>query len=171
MNSNLQKFRSFLARFFPGKTEKVPVSKLADFQEFSVWKEACDELLVKPFPPQSSSSDFSTEEIERDSCVSFAKLSNWEIICQEILDTEYSHVYYQKCYDELRRRGKSEQEIFEMRRCAWYTAGWFNFPMRLWDWVSLDESDMFRAIELLYDKKQISQHQRIEFENFVKLHV
>ena len=62
------------------------------------------------------------------------------------------------------------QEIFEMRRCAWYTAGWFNFPIMLWDWVSLDESDILRAIELLYDKKQISQEQRIEFEDFVKLH-
>ena len=80
-------------------------------------------------------------------------------------------MYYQKCYDELRKRGKSEQEIFEMRRIAWQTAGWFNFPMMLWDWVSLDESDILRAIELLYDKKQISQKQRLEFENFVKDHV
>ena len=162
--------RSFLARFFPSKAEKVSESKLADFQEFSVWKEVCDELLAKPFPPQSSSSGFSADDIEKDKRVSFTKLSNWEIVCQEMLDTEYSHAYYQKCYDELRRRGKSDHEILEMRRCAWYTAGWFNFPMMLWDWVSLDESDMFRAIELLYDKKQISQEQRIEFENFVKLH-
>jgi len=40
----------------------------------------------------------------------------------------------------------------------------------VWDWVSLDESDIFRAIEWLYDKKHISQEKRIEFENFVKLH-
>lgn len=170
MNKQPQNLRSFLARLFPSKAEKLPESKLADFQEFSIWKDVCDELLAKPFPPQISSSDFSADDIERDERVSFAKLSNWEIVCQEILDTGYSHVYYQKCYDELRQRGKSEQEILEMRRCAWYTAGWFNFPMMLWDWVSLDESDMFRAIKLLYDKKQISQEQRIEFENLVKLH-
>ncbi len=170
MSKQSQHLRSFLARLFPSKTEKVAESKLADFQEFSVWKDACDKILAKPFPPQSSSSDFSTDDIERDNHVSFAKFSNWEIVCQEILDTEYSHIYYQKCYDELRRRGKSEQKIFEMRRCAWYTAGWFNFPMMLWDWVNLDESDILRAVELLYDKKQISQEQRIEFENFVKLH-
>ena len=170
MKKQPQDLRSFLGRLFPSKTEKVSESKLADFQEFNVWKDVCDELLAKPFPPQTLKSDFSADDIERDKRVSFAKLSNWEIVCQEILDTEYSHVYYQKCYDELRRRGKSEQEIFEMRRCAWYTAGWFNFPMMLWDWVSLDESDILRAIELLYDKKQISQEQRIEFEDFVKLH-
>jgi hypothetical protein len=170
VNKQPQNPPSFLVRLFQSKTEKIPGSNPADFQEFSVWKDVCNELLAKPFPPQSSSSDFSADDIERDSRVSFAKLSNWEIVCQEILDTEYSHVYYQKCYDELRRRGKSEREIFEMRRCAWYTAGWFNFPMMLWDWVSLDESDILRAIELLYDKKQISKEQRIEFEDFVKLH-
>jgi hypothetical protein len=97
-------------------------------------------------------------------------LSNWEIVCQEILDTEHSHVYYQRCLDELHRRGKSEQEIFEMRRFAWQTAGWLNFPMMVWDWTSLDESDILRAIEWLYDYKQINTEQRNEFENFVKLH-
>jgi hypothetical protein len=171
VSNQLQKFRSFLDRLFPSKVEKIPESKLADFQEFRVWKDVCDELLAKPFPLQSSSSDFSAVDIERDSHVTFTKLSNWEIVCQEILDTQYSHVHYQKCYDELRKRGKSEQEIFEMRRFAWYTAGWLNFPMMLWDWVSLDDSDILRAIELLYDKKQISQEQQIEFENFVKFHL
>jgi hypothetical protein len=57
-----------------------------------------------------------------------------------------------------------------MRKFAWQTVGWFNFPMMVWDWVSLDESDIFKAIEWLYDYKQIDQEQRIEFENFVKLH-
>lgn len=95
--------------------------------------------------------------MERDRRVSFSKLSNWELICQEILDTEFSSVYYQKCHDELGRRGKSEQDIFEMRRIAWYTAGWLNFPMMVWDWIQLDESDIFRAIEWLHDKKVVCQ--------------
>lgn len=170
MKKLLKNLRSLSARLFPSKTGKVSKRKIADFQSFRVWKNACDELLAKPFPPQNSSSDFSAENIERDNRASFAKLSNWEIVCQEVLDTKFSHVYYQKCYDELRTRGKSEQDIFEMRKLAWYTTGWYNFPMMLWDWVKLDESDILRAIELLYDKKQISQEQRIEFESFVKIH-
>ena len=137
-------------------------------QAFTVWKEVCEEILAKPFPPHSS--DFPKESLERDRHLTFAEFSTWEIVCQEVLDTEYSHVYYQSCYEELRRRGKSEHEIAEMRRLAWYTAGWLNCPMMLWDWVSLDETDMLRAIALLYDRNQISQEQRLEFENFIKLH-
>ena len=57
-----------------------------------------------------------------------------------------------------------------MRRLAWHTAGWFNFPMMVWDWVSLDESDIFKTIAWLYERKQISQEQRLAFESFVRLH-
>lgn len=39
-----------------------------------------------------------------------------------------------------------------------------------WDWVSLDESDILRAIDWLYDKKQITHEKRVEFENFLKMH-
>jgi len=137
-------------------------------QDFGVWKDVCEQIVAKPFPPQSS--DFPNDSLERDGRLTFAKFSNWEIVCQEVLDTEHSHVYYQKCFEELLRRGKSEREIFEMRKFAWYTAGWLNFPMMVWDWVSLDESDILRAIEWLYDRRQISQEQRIAFEEFVKLH-
>ncbi|MFN8443116.1 MAG: hypothetical protein U0175_20245 [Caldilineaceae bacterium] len=139
-----------------------------NIQEFNVWKEICEEILARPFPPQSS--DFPSESLERDRHLAFAEFSTWEIVCQEVLDTEYSHVYYQRCYEALRKRGKSEQEIVAMRRLAWYTAGWLNFPMMLWDWVSLDERDMLRAIALLYDRDQISQEERLEFENFIMLH-
>ncbi len=168
MNIQLQNLRSFLARFLPNQAERIPEKNLADFQDFGVWKDVCEQILAKPFPPENS--DFPSESLKIDSQLTFSKSSNWEIICEEILDTEHSHVYYQKCFDELLRRGKSEQEIFEMRRFAWQTAGWFNFPMMVWDWTSLDESDILRAIEWLYDYKQINQEQRIEFENFVKLH-
>ena len=137
-------------------------------QSFGDWKKVCDEIMSKPFPPETS--DFSKETLERDSHLTLSHLSNWEIVCQEILDTEYSHVYYQKCYEVLLQRGKSAQEIFEMRRLAWYTAGWLNFPMMLWDWVSLDESDILRAIDWLYDNKQINKEKRVEFESFLRLH-
>jgi len=169
MKNQLQNFGSYLAQLFSSKESEVPKrSRLSGAQDFGNWKIVCEGILEKPFPPQTS--DSSDERIEIDRKVSFSKLSNWAIVCEEIVDTEYSHVYYQRCYDELRRRGKSEQEIFEMRKFAWQIVGWFNFPMMVWDWVSLDESDIFTAIEWLYDYKQINQEQRIEFENFVKLH-
>ena len=57
-----------------------------------------------------------------------------------------------------------------MRRFAWYTAGWLNFLMAVWNWTNLDESDILMAIEWLYNYEQISQEQRTEFENFVKFH-
>ncbi len=168
MSNQLQNFLSILNRFLPNQTEKVSKNNLADFQDFGIWKDVCEQILEKQFPPQDS--DFSSEILELDNRLSLSKLSNWEIVCQEILDTEHSHVYYQRCYDELRKRDKSKQEIFEMRKFAWQTAGWFNFPMMVWDWTSLDESDILKAIEWLYDYKQINQEQRIEFENFLKLH-
>ncbi len=168
MNTQRPKPRSFWAHLFPNKVEKASKKSLADFQSFPVWQGVCEEILAKPFPPQSS--EFSAETLERDKRVSFSNFSNWEIVCQEILDTQFSHVYYQRCYEELRKRGKSEKEIFEMRKFAWQTAGWFNFPMMVWDWTHLDESDILKAIEWLYDYHQITQEQRIEFEEFVKHH-
>jgi hypothetical protein len=168
MKQPLQTLRHFLSRLLPNRAKKVGIANWANSQDFGVWQDVCEQILAKPFPPQSS--DFPNDSLERDNYLTFAKLSNWEIVCQEILDTEYSHVYYQKCFEELRRRGKSEKEIFEMRKFAWHTAGWLNFPMMVWDWISLDESDILRAIEWLYDRRQISQEQRIEYENFIKLH-
>ena len=76
----MQNIRSILARLFPFKSEKVAESKLADFQEFSVWKDVCDRLLEKPFPPQESRMGFSERDIEIQSNVTFEKLSNWEIV-------------------------------------------------------------------------------------------
>jgi len=55
----------------------------------------------QPFPPDTS--DFDIATLERDECVSLSGLSNWAIICEEVLDTEHSHVYLRKCYEELRR--------------------------------------------------------------------
>ena len=139
-----------------------------DVQSFEAWQKVCDGILTEPFPPETS--EFPRGTLERDARLTFSKPSNWEIVCQQILDTKYSHIYYQKCYKELLRRGKTVQDIFEMRRFAWYTASWLNFAMMLWDWVSLDESDMLRAIAWLYEKKQNSHEKRLEFENFLELH-
>lgn len=167
VNKRPKNLQSFLARFLPDQTEKVSEKNFEDLQDFGIWQQVCEQILARPFPPQNS--DFSDDKPSY-SDILLSKFSNWEIICQEILDTQFHHTYYQRCLEELRRRGKSEAEIFEMRRIAWYTVGWLNFPMMVWDWVHLDESDIFRAIEWLYDKKQISQEKRIEFENFVTSH-
>ena len=152
----------------PDENKRESKNRLANFQTFEIWKKTCDEILAKPFPPPSS--NYSEEDIKATLNVNLSKFSNWEIICEEILDTEHPHTYLQKCYEELRRRGKSEGEIFEMRRFAWYTAGWFNFPMMGWDWANLSESDIMMAIKWLFDYGQITQAERVEFENFVRLH-
>lgn len=152
----------------PIQGKKASKSQLADSQTFEGWKKICDQILSKPFPPQNS--DFPQESLKRDKSLDFSKFSIWQIVCEEILDTEHSHIYQQKCYEELLQRGKSKLEIFEMRKFAWYTAGWLNYAMMLWDWVHLDESDILLAIKWLFDYEQINQEQRIEFENFVRLH-
>ena len=47
----------------------------------------------------------------------------------------------------------SADEIDEMRKLAWRTAGWLNYDMMVWDWCNLDESDMRRALELKLAKR------------------
>ena len=137
-------------------------------QLFANWQQVCAQILAKPFPPQTS--DFPPQTLEQDRHLSFKNYSNWELVCQEILDTEFSHVYYQRCHDELRQRGKTEQDIFEMRSVAWHTVGWFNYPMMVWDWTNLDESDIHRAITWLLAEKQISPEKSQEFTDFVARH-
>jgi hypothetical protein len=172
MINHLKRLYWVLASFFLSKVTKLSRilfrNSLNDFQRLEVWRNSCENILSKPYPPLAS--DFSDHDLVALGNMSVSKFSNWEIVCQEILDTQLPHTYYQRCYDELRKRGKSEQEIFEMRRFAWLTAGWLNFPMMVWDWAHLSEKDILMAIEWLYDYKQISRKQRVEFENFVKLH-
>jgi hypothetical protein len=69
VNNQLQNLRSFLTRFLPSQAEKIPEKNLADFQDFGVWKNVCEQILAKPFPPESS--DFPNESLERDSRLTF----------------------------------------------------------------------------------------------------
>ena len=160
-------FRKIDSRRFGGK-KKPAGTPLKPFQSLDVWKESCDELLRSPFPPKSSK--VSENDLSRGNLLNLQNLSNWELVCQEILDTKFSNMYYQRCYEELLSRGKTKQEILEMRRFAWYTAGWLNYAMMLWDWASLGEYDIRMAINWLNKYKQISEEERVEFENFVSLH-
>jgi hypothetical protein len=57
-----------------------------------------------------------------------------------------------------------------MRRFAWHTAGWLNFPMMVWDWCSLDERDIERAIEWLLRDRQISTEEQSEMLSFLRAH-
>jgi len=75
------------------------------------------------------------------------KLSTWSLICEEILDTEDTPQWYDAVVGELLRRGFSYEQLNQMRRFAWRTAGWLNYDKMLWDWVSLDEDDIHRALD------------------------
>ena len=57
-----------------------------------------------------------------------------------------------------------------MRAFAWHTAGWLNFAMMLWDWTSLDESDIERAIDSLSSDGQISRDERVKMLAFLRKH-
>jgi hypothetical protein len=137
-------------------------------RDFRTWQARCTTILARKFPPDSS--DFDAETLARDARRDFSGLGSWELICQEVQDTEYSHVYLGRCYEELVRRGKTDAQIQEMRALAWHTAGWLNFAMMLWDWTSLDESDIERAIDALRKEKQISKEERAKMLAVLRQH-
>ncbi len=100
-----------------------------------------------------------------------AKLSDtstWELICEEILDTEHSNDWYDSVLAELLRRGLSPDRIDEMRRFAWKTAGWLNVDQALWEWVALDERDIKLALEWQIKDGIIDQSQYDEGLRFLE---
>ena len=78
--------------------------------------------------------------------------SCWSLVCEEVLDTDLDPEGYDAVYAELRRRKFTADEIDEMRRLAWRSAGWLNYDMMMWEWESLDESDMREALKLKREK-------------------
>jgi hypothetical protein len=72
-------------------------------------------------------------------------MTTWEIVCEEMVDTQHPRIYFERAREELRKRGITDAEFTEMRRFAWLTAGWLNFEMMLWDWCGLDQQDIYRA--------------------------
>ena len=84
------------------------------------------------------------------------RFTTWELVCEEIVDTEYSPAYYEQVLAELYRRGLTPEKVTAMRLFAWETAGWLNFEMMLWDWCSLDETDIARAIHWQLEKGEIT---------------
>ena len=81
-----------------------------------------------------------------------------------MLDTTRPRVYFERAREELRRRTISSETYLEMRRLAWLTVGWLNYQEMLWDWNSLDEKDILRAIEWQFAEGWIDQTER---ENWI----
>jgi hypothetical protein len=82
-------------------------------------------------------------------------MSTWALVCEEVVDTEYSPDHYERIAAELLRRHISITELEEMRVFAWETAGWFNFDKMVWDWCSLDEEDIQKAIKWQAEEGEI----------------
>lgn len=87
------------------------------------------------------------------------KFSSWNLICEEILDTEHSTDWYDDIIAELVRRGFTFEQIDSMRRFAWETVGWLNYDKMLWEWCSLDEKDIKLALDWQLRERKISQEQ------------
>jgi len=103
------------------------------------WNKRIAPILQKQFPPP--------HETERKETPHWNKISTWSLICKEILDTQPTPGLLKQYYEELLRRGFTDQTIQEMRHFAWLTVGWLNFEKALWEWGHLDESDIRCAIE------------------------
>lgn len=107
-----------------------------------------------------SDEGLSAEDLAREGGTSFSQFSTWAIVCEEVLDTQFSRAYFERAREEFHRRGIADDELTEMRRFAWLTAGWLNFDQGLWDWCHLDEKDIRRAIEMQHAGGFISDEER-----------
>jgi hypothetical protein len=58
------------------------------------------------------------------------KMSTWALVCEEVVDTEYSPGHYERVVAELLRHHISITELEEMRVFAWESAGRLNFEKR-----------------------------------------
>jgi hypothetical protein len=96
------------------------------------------------------------------------KMSIWSLVCEEMVDTEYSAEHYERVLAELLRRNLGSAEIEEMRIFAWRTAGWLNFDKMVWDWCSLDEADILRAIEWQVKDGVISDESANEMKAYIE---
>ena len=121
------------------------------------WAASVREIVAKP---PGSDDGYSPESIARYADSNFSKFSTWTIVCEEVLDTQFPPVYFERAHEELRRRGFTDSAIAEMRNFAWLTAGWLNYVCMLWDWANLDENDILLAIERQYKDGWISAEER-----------
>ncbi len=81
------------------------------------------------------------------------------MVCEEIVDTQYEPEYYERVVAELRRRGIGGEELVTMRMFAWNTAGWLNYEKMAWEWYSLGEKDIRKALELQRSENALTEKQ------------
>lgn len=96
------------------------------------------------------------------------RFSSWALICEEVLDTDHDDDWYDDILAELTRRGFSYEQIDRMRKFAWQTAGWLNYDKMLWEWVSLDENDIRRALDLQLKDGIITHAEHAERLSFIE---
>ncbi|NQY68263.1 MAG: hypothetical protein HRT72_11160 [Flavobacteriales bacterium] len=98
------------------------------------------------------------------------KMGTWELVLEEVIDTDHDIEYYYRFINELHERNISDNTINEMRLVAWETAGWYNFEMMAWDWCSLNTDDMILGLNDRLKKENISQDQYQSLKQKIEKH-
>jgi hypothetical protein len=124
------------------------------------WAKRLGKILTKPYPPKASPNLNQKPQWE--------KFSNWSLICENVLDTEPDPRFIRICYDELIRRGLSNETIQQMHFFAWLTAGWLNYEKCLWEWCHLGQNEIEKAIQWQVDDKLITEEEQKHMLTFVK---
>ena len=88
--------------------------KLTNRLKMAAWAANVNRLVRRP---PGTNEGFSAESIERANQTSFSRFSTWTILCEEVLDTQFASVYFEKAREELHRRGITDGEITEMKIC------------------------------------------------------
>ena len=88
------------------------------------------------------------------------QMSTWELVCEEMVDTQHEPSHYERVVAELHRRGIKGAELETMRMFAWRTAGWLNFEKMMWDWCSLNEKDILMALDWQLRDGEITLEER-----------
>jgi hypothetical protein len=141
------------------------VNRPVNQARMAAWTANVNRIVAKP---PGNDEGFTPEDIARSAKLDFSRFSSWEIICEEVLDTTFPRAHHERAREELHRRGICNAEIEEMRRVAWLTAGWLNFEKMLWDWCSLSEADIYRAIRWQYREGCIVRSDRDRLIEFTR---
>lgn len=107
-------------------------------------------------------------ETDKASLPKLPKLSSWECVLEEVLDTDHEPTYYTRFVNELYCRGYTKNDINKMRVIAWETAGWMNYEMMAWDWCHLSESDMYTGLKDRYRKGDIDEKKYEEIKRLIE---